>query len=99
MKSKKNSTCSISTARAYRVLAPGALIALMLVAGVTAAGRGTRELAPPADPLCAARIGTCLPGPYATVLSAFPAELAPLLAATHVTETIATGARTYHIGT
>src|SRR5438094_875720 len=91
MKSKKNSTRSISTPRAYRVLAPGALIALVLVAGVATAGRGTRDLAPPADPLCAARVGTCLPGPYVTVLSAFPAELAPLLAATHVTETIVAG--------
>src|SRR5947208_3822073 len=99
MKSKKNSTRSISTPRAYRVLAPGALIPLVLVAGVATAGRGTRDLAPPADPLCAARVGTCLPGPYVTVLSAFPAELAPLLAATHVTETIATGDRTYHVGT
>jgi nucleoside phosphorylase len=54
---------------------------------------------PPADPFCAARSGTCLRPPYITVVSAFPAELEPLLTAADVRETIATGSRLFHIGT
>src|SRR5690349_16891464 len=53
--------------------------------------------APPPDPFCAARTDACL-RPSVAIFSAFPAELQPLLAATDVTETIATGERTYHLG-
>ena len=99
MKSKKNSTRSMVTARAYRVGAAGALVALTVWAGVAAAKPAMSDLAPPADPLCSARVNACLPGPYLAVFSALPAELAPLLAAADVTETIATGERVYHVGT
>jgi nucleoside phosphorylase len=51
------------------------------------------------DPFCATRTGPCSRPPYVAVLSAFPAELVPLLAKTEVTETIATGDRVYHVGT
>jgi nucleoside phosphorylase len=99
MKSKKSSTRSMVTARAYRVCASGAFVALTVWAGVATAKPGVPDLAPPADPLCSARVSTCLPGPYLAVFSAFPAELAPLLAAANVAETIATGDRVYHVGT
>src|SRR5437016_1167101 len=95
MKSKKSSTRSMVTARAYRVCASGAFVALTVWAGIAIAKPATPDLAPPADPLCSARF----PGPYLAVFSAFPAELAPLLAAATVTGTIATEDRVYHVGT
>ena len=52
-----------------------------------------------ADPFCATRTGSCTRPPFVAVLSAFPAELAPLLAEAELTETIATGERIYHVGT
>src|SRR6476660_1444381 len=69
------------------------LVVLALVGGAAAA-----DLHAPADPFCALRSGTCVPPPYVAVVSAFPAELEPLLVAAEVTETIAAGSRTYRIG-
>jgi nucleoside phosphorylase len=78
------------------------LIALILVAaaaGPAAAERVARDPIPPADSFCAGLSGTCVPPPYVVLMSAFPAELQPLLAAAEITETIVAGNRTYHVGT
>jgi nucleoside phosphorylase len=72
-----------------------ALAVLALLAETAHAAGGPL---PPADPFCAARVRTCLRPPFVAVLSAFPAELQPLLAAADVTETVATGERAYHLG-
>ena len=74
-----------------------ALLAAAADPARAAGGRG-RHRPPPADPFCALHFGACIPPPYVTVMSAFPAELEPLLAEAHVTETIATGDRTCHVG-
>src|SRR5262249_7217411 len=98
-KSKKNSTRSMGPGRASGVSAAAPLAVLAAGRGAAAENPGMPALAPPPDPLCSARVTACLPGPYLAVFSAFPAELAPLLAAADVTETIATGERVYHVGT
>ena len=74
-----------------------ALLAAAADPARAAGGRG-RHRPPPADPFCALHFGACIPPPYVTVMSAFPAELEQLLTEAHVTETIATGDRTCHVG-
>src|SRR5262249_60160321 len=57
---------------------------------------------PPArfgDGLCAITEGTCGAPPMIAVLSAFPAELAPLVARATVRETIRVGDRVLRVGT
>jgi nucleoside phosphorylase len=104
-----DSLCGAITSRpvaptpgAARAFIRDAAIALLLLLGVArpapATGSGALALSTPADPLCAVRVGACAPGPYVAVLSAFPAELEPLLAATQVTETVALGERTAYVG-
>jgi len=60
---------------------------------------GRVSAAPPADPLCAVLSGACTPPPFVLVMSAFPAEIEPLLAAAQVTETIAIDGRSWYVGT
>src|SRR5262245_41792773 len=74
-----------------------ALVAMGLVwVGAMRAGAAA---APPDDVLCALASGACVPHPYVAVMSAFPAEISPLLAATTVSETIVGGERTFYVGT
>ncbi len=91
-----------ATPGAARAVIRDTAIALLLLSGAAgpapATGAGPLELPTPADPVCAVRVGACAPGPYVAVLSAFPAELEPLLAATQVSEAVALGARTAYVG-
>lgn len=54
---------------------------------------------PPADAMCAASTGRCTPAPYVAIMSAFPAELEPVIALADVDETIVVDGRTYYLGT
>jgi Phosphorylase superfamily len=87
----------VGAARVLLLLIVLALLAAAADPARAAGGRG-RHRPPPADPFCALHFGACIPPPYVTVMSAFPAELEPLLAEAHVIETIATGDRTCHVG-
>ena len=73
------------------------LTALAFLAGAATGGAAAEPLV--ADPFCATRTRSCTKAPYVAILSAFPAELAPLLAQANVTETISAGDRVFHVGT
>src|SRR5262252_1235698 len=76
--------------------------AVLVLLAFTAAARApapSEFATPPADVLCAARAGGCLPQPAVLVISAFPAEIEPLITAAHITETVAWDGRTYYLGT
>ena len=78
-----------------------AVLAAASLAGSTAADASTAE-SPPAsfgDGLCAITQGTCGAPPMIAVLSAFPAELAPLIEHATVRETVLVGDRVLRIGT
>jgi nucleoside phosphorylase len=77
----------------------GILLLVDLAGAASPARAGGRDRLPPTDPFCAARTGPCVRPPYVAVMSAFPAELEPLLAAAHPSETLALGDRTCHVGT
>lgn len=49
--------------------------------------------------MCAASTGKCTPAPYVAIMSAFPAELEPVIALANVDETIVVDGRTYYLGT
>jgi nucleoside phosphorylase len=74
------------------------LVALLWGASAPAQTGGTTPV-PPADPFCAVVSGTCASPPYVAVMSAFPAESEPLLAAASITETFVLGDRNYYVGT
>jgi len=71
-----------------------AILLVLLLRGIAAAG----TLVAPADPLCAAVQGRCVRPPYVAVMSAFPAEIEPLVAATRVAYTVVEDGRTYYVG-
>ena len=78
-----------------------AVLAAASLAGSTAA-HGSPAESPPArfgDGLCAITQGTCGAPPMIAVLSAFPAELAPLVARATVRETLRVGDRVLRVGT
>ena len=71
-------------------LVAAALIWLPPFVGRAAGGKGKG--------LCAAAASNGHAAPYLAVLSAFPAELAPLLAAAEIETTVQVGARSFHLG-
>src|SRR5262249_12607784 len=78
-----------------------AMLAAASLAGSTAVDASTAE-SPPArfgDGLCAITQGTCGAPPMIAVLSAFPAELAPLIERATVRETVRVGDRVLRVGT
>src|SRR5262249_56535861 len=78
-----------------------AVLAAASLAGSTAAEASPAE-SPPApfgDGLCAITQGTCDAPPMIAVLSAFPAELAPLVERATVRETVRVGDRVLRVGT
>jgi nucleoside phosphorylase len=78
-----------------------AVLAAASLAGSTAAEASPAE-SPPArfgDGLCAITQGTCGAPPMIAVLSAFPAELAPLVERATVRETVRVGDRVLRVGT
>lgn len=80
-----------------RTALAGALIGVCALAAASLSAA-----APPgrfADGACALVSGHCGPAPEVAVLAAFPAELAPLLAAASVRETTMMGGRVWRLGT
>jgi nucleoside phosphorylase len=74
------------------------LVAFALLATIPARADDTAPVTPPADTFCAARTGACLTPPYIGIVSAFPAEQAPLRAALEATETIVTPEHKFYVG-
>jgi nucleoside phosphorylase len=72
-------------------------VALLLIAAGDAARAA--ELTTPDDAFCAELRSACVPPPYVAVISAFPAEIEPLLAAAEVSETTIIDGLPYYVGT